>query len=144
MTLNYLRISPIVVVAIPDFQSTDKPDVDDITYSSVTVSWSKARNIPSGLEDHYFYLLWLQADGEADKIIDRIAQGPGKRRIESRITRLKFNTNYSIRVKPYRRHGGEQEGGTATGVTRFKTSCKGIVGMVLWNNVKCFLYCQQI
>lgn len=114
-----------MVAAIPQFMSSNKPKVDDIANSSVTVSWTEAENIPSGLEGHYFYLLWLQAEGEAEKIIKRVAQDPGNRQVNSRITGLQFNTKYSIRVKPYRQHNGEQVGGTATGVTRFKTSCIG-------------------
>ncbi|KAI0224657.1 hypothetical protein LSAT2_024362 [Lamellibrachia satsuma] len=114
---------PDCVNAIPQFLSSNKPKVEDIANSSVTVSWTEAENIPSGLEGHYFNLLWLQAEGEAEKIIKRVAQDPGNRQVNSRITGLQFNTKYSIRVKPYRQHNGEQVGGTATGVTRFKTSC---------------------
>ena len=118
--MNYL-----VAVAIPHFHSSTKPEVHDITDSAVAVIWREPDNIPSGLEDHYMYRMWLQADGAAEKMREPVKKKKDKGLIESRITGLRFNTNYSVGVKPYRRQNGGQDGGNITGVTRFKTRCKG-------------------
>ena len=111
---------------MPRFQTSDTPDVDDITSSSARVTWSKATNIPTGIEVHYHYMLWLQADGEREKNVTRVEQGAGEQRMEARITGLTFNKKYSLRVEPYREHNGEREGGASTGVVTFKTKCTGI------------------
>ena len=111
---------------MPRFQTSDTPDVDDITRSSARVIWSKATNILTGLEFHYHYLLWLQADGEREKNVTRVEQGAGEQRMEARITGLTFNKKYSLRVEPYRELNGEREGGASTGVVTFKTKCTGI------------------
>ena len=57
----------------------------------------------------------------------RVEQPVDNIRIEAKITGLVFNRNYSVSVEPYRQDSGQQEGGIATGVTTFKTSCIGIV-----------------
>ncbi|KAI0240259.1 hypothetical protein LSAT2_009049 [Lamellibrachia satsuma] len=113
-------------IAIPGFQPCVKPDVDDVTSSSATVSWPKASNIAAGLESNYHYVLWLQADGESEKDIKRVEQGAGEQLMEAQITGLRINTRYSLRVQPYRQHNGERDGGTATGVVRFKTRCPAL------------------
>ncbi|KAI0239537.1 hypothetical protein LSAT2_009729 [Lamellibrachia satsuma] len=108
-------------IASPGFHSSVKPDVDDVTTTSATVSWPRASNISTGLGGHYYYVLWLQADGESSKNITRVEQSAGEQRMEAQITGLTADTAYSLRVEPYRQHNGERGGGTATGVTRFKT-----------------------
>ena len=118
--MNYL-----VAAAIPHFQSSTNPELHDITDSAVTVIWREPDNIPSGLEHHYMYRMWVQADGEAEKMMEPVKKNKDKGWVESRITDLRFNTNYSVRVKPYRQHNGEQDGGNFTGVTKFKTRCTG-------------------
>ena len=90
------------------------------------MSWPKASNISAGLEGHYHYLLWLQADGGRNKNVTRVEQGAGEQRMEARITGLMFNKKYSLRVEPYRELNGEREGGASTGVVTFKTKCIGI------------------
>ena len=111
---------------------TVKPDIEDITSSSVTVNWPKAKDMTAGLEDKYYhYILWLKADGENEKNVTHVSQDGAKRWMESRLTRLKFNTYYTVRVEPYRQHNGVQEEGNSTGVIRFKTNC---TGKVLHNN----------
>lgn len=61
----------------------------------------------------------------------RIEQGAGEQRVEAQITGLKFYMNYSLRVEPYRQLNGEREGGTSTGVVRFKSKSSGIVCFVV-------------
>ena len=112
---------------MPRFQTSDTPDVEGITSSSARVIWSKAMNIPTDLEGHYHYILWLQADGEREKNVTRVEQGAGEQRMEAQITGLTFNKKYSLRVEPYREHIGEREGGASTGVVTFKTKCTGIL-----------------
>ena len=97
----------------------------DVTNSSITVTWPTAMNILPGLEAHYYYLLWLQADGAREKNVTRVEQGAGEQRMEARITGLAFNKKYSLRVEPYREHNGEREGGASTATVEFTTS--GIV-----------------
>ena len=115
----------LVAAAIPRFQSSTKPELHDITDSAVTVMWPEPDNIPSGLEDHYMYRMWLQADGEAEQMMEPVKKKKDKGFIESRITGLRFNTNYSVGVKPYRQQNGDQGGGNFTGVTKLKTRCTG-------------------
>ena len=45
--------------------------------------------------------------------------------MEAQIMGLTYNTNYSLRVEPYRELNGEREGGASTGVVAFKTRCIG-------------------
>ena len=91
------------------------------------MDWPKASNISAGLEGHYYYYLWLQAEGERGKYVRRVEQGTGEQRMEARITGLTFNKKYSLRVKPYRELNGEREGGAATGAVTFKTRCIGML-----------------
>ena len=129
MWLNYTDIKIYLintVPALPEFHSSVKPDVDDITSSCATVSWPRATNVSAGFEDHYHYLLWLQADAEREKNVTRVEQGAGEQRMEARITGLTYNTKYSLRVEPYREHNGERKGGASTGVVTFETRCIGM------------------
>ena len=107
----------IVLSDTPYFESTDKPDIEDISGSSVTLRWPKAKNISSGLETHYYYIVWLQGDGET--------QTSGSARLESRVTGLRFNTLYSVKVVPYRQHYELHESGTGTPAIWFKTCSNG-------------------
>ena len=90
------------------------------------MGWPKATNISAGLEGHYHYILWLQADGEREKNVTRVEQGAGEQRVEAGITGLTFNKKYSLRVEPYRELKGKREGGASTGVVTFKTRCSGM------------------
>ncbi|KAI0209848.1 Receptor-type tyrosine-protein phosphatase kappa [Lamellibrachia satsuma] len=110
-------------IYIPEFQPSELPTIDYVTYSSAVVSWSKAGNIPSGVDSHYYYVLRWKADTLENT--KRVEQPVDNIRIEAHITGLMFNTNYSVSVEPYRQDSGQQEGGIATGVTTFKTSCIG-------------------
>ena len=101
------------------------PQVDTITSSSAVVSWPKANYIPSGLEAYYYYVVWLQADGETWRNVTRIAQYADGNQFESHIAGLVFNTHYLVKVEPYRQHNETPEGGTATNITTFKSSCIG-------------------
>ena len=67
----YIRFIP---TAKPFFNTSQKLQVDDITSSSAVVSWPKANDIPSGLEEHYYYIAWLRADGETERKVVQIAQ----------------------------------------------------------------------
>ncbi|KAK2181248.1 hypothetical protein NP493_405g04038 [Ridgeia piscesae] len=116
-------------IASPEFASSIKPVVVDVTNSSITVTWPTAMNILPGLEAHYYYLLWLQADGAREKNVTRVEQGAGEQRMEARITGLAFNKKYSLRVEPYREHNGEREGGASTATVEFTTS--GYVGNIV-------------
>ena len=114
---------------MPGFHSSIKPHIGDVTSTSATVTWPKASNISTGLEGHYLYILWLQADGVSEQNTARVGQGAGEQLIEAQITGLKVNTNYSLRVQPYRQlsDSEEREGGTSTEIVAFKTRCPGIV-----------------
>ncbi len=114
------------LAAKPKFPSSIKPNIADVTSSSVYVGWPKASNISAGLEGHYHYTLWLQADGEREKNVTRVEQGAGEQRMEAQITGLTFNKKYSLRVEPYRELNGKSEGGASTGVVTVKTTCIGI------------------
>lgn len=115
---------------MPNFRSPDQPNVIDVTSSSVTLTWSKAENATTGLEAHYYYMIRLQADGEAEKTIARPALDTDRLLIEAQFTRLVYNTNYSVSVVPYRQLSEAHEGGLATAVRRFKTSCIGKVNFI--------------
>ena len=118
----------------PSFTSSAKANFEDITVSSVIVSWPKALNTTPDLGgDYYVYIVRLEADEETNKNVTRVAHDSDKSLIQSRITGLKFNTNYKVSVQPYRVHNGEQDGGRATYSTKFKTNCKGKV-LHIFNN----------
>ena len=100
----YVRIlldCQIVSSGKPYFESTDKLEVADVSRSSVTVRWPEAKDKSSGLEKHYYYIVWLQGDGET--------QTSGSRRLESRVTGLKSNTLYTIKIVPYRQQNDLHE-----------------------------------
>ena len=79
-----------------------------------------------GLEGKYYhYILWLKADGEKEKNVTMIQQDDAKTRMDSHLTGLRFNTNYTVRVQPYREDNGERDLGRATEVITFKTNCTG-------------------
>ena len=103
------------------------PDVDVINSSSAVVRWPKANDIPSGLEFYYYYVVWLQVAGQTERKVAHIPQGADVDQLESSISGLMSNTHYSVKVEPYRQHNWKHEGGTATDVIRFMTSCIGTV-----------------
>ncbi|KAK2155977.1 hypothetical protein NP493_2014g00017, partial [Ridgeia piscesae] len=108
----------------PNFLSSDKPDIEDITSSSATVNWPKANQMTPGLEgEYYHYILWLKAGGDNETNIKSVSQDGAKPRMDSHLTGLRFNTHYTVRVQPYREHNGERNLGTATEVITFKTNC---------------------
>ena len=109
----------------PYFESSDKPEVDNINSSSVTLRWPKAKNISSGLETHYYYIVWLQAEGKSNINTTKLSQISNTDRFETHISGLTFNTHYSVKVEPYRQQNELREAGTFTGVTRFNTTCTG-------------------
>ena len=111
--------------ATPRLALSDKPDVDRISSSSVTVRWPSARNITSGLETHYYYTVWIKAEGGSYKDMSKQPHTSSTDRFESHITGLQFNTHYSVKVEPYRQQNELSEAGTSTGVTTFKTLCIG-------------------
>ncbi|KAK2184446.1 hypothetical protein NP493_265g00032 [Ridgeia piscesae] len=110
-------------ISTPRLASSDKPDVDRISSSSVTVRWPSARNITSGEETHYFYTVWIKAEGGSYKDMSRQPHTSSTGRFEAHITGLQFNTHYSVKVEPYRQQNELSEAGTSTGVTTFKTLC---------------------
>ena len=59
----YVRNCVLVSPGNPYFKTTDKPRLEDITSSSVVVSWSKATDVTPGLESHYYYVVWLGLRG---------------------------------------------------------------------------------
>ena len=87
--------------------------------------WPKAKNIPSGLDTYYHYIIWLQADEKTYMNTTNQPQTSNTDRFESHITGLQFNTYYSVKIEPYRQKNELREAGTSTGVTRLKTSCIG-------------------
>ena len=111
--------------AKPRLASSDKPEVDRISSSSVTVRWPSARNITSGLEKHYYYTVWIKAEGGSYKDMSKQPHSSSTVRFELQITGLEFNTHYSVKVEPYRQQNDISEAGASTGVTRFKTLCIG-------------------
>ena len=111
--------------ATPRLASSVKPDVDPISSSSVTVRWPSSRNITSGEENHYFYTVWIKAEGGSYKDMSKHPHTSSTDRFESHITGLQFNTHYSVKVEPYRQQNDISEAGTSTGVTTFKTRCIG-------------------
>ena len=121
ITLYFILLSS----ATPRLASSDKPDVDRISSSSVTVRWPGARNITSGLETHYYYTVWIKAEGGSYKDMSKQPHTSSTDRFESHITGLQFNTHYSVKVEPYRQQNELSETGTSTGVTTFKTLCIG-------------------
>ena len=84
------------------------------------MSWPKAKTISIGLEIHYYYIVWLQTGGGTFTNVSRILQLAGLDRLQSRITGLTFNTNYSVKLEPYREQKERRQSGTSTGVARFK------------------------
>ena len=120
------------IPAKPQFRTADQLAVLDVTSSSMTLRWPKAENVTTGLESHYYYLIRLHAGGETEKTITRLARETDNIFIETQITGLTFNTNYSVTVIPYRQHNEVRESGVGTIVTRFKTSC---IGMTIFSVV---------
>ena len=100
--------------ATPRLALSDKPEVDRISSSSVTVRWPSARNSTSGLETHYYYTVWIKAEGGSYKDMSKQLHTSSTDRFESHITGLQFNTNYSVRVEPNRQQNDISEAGTST------------------------------
>ena len=109
----------------PYFESSDKPNVDNIHNSSVTVRWPTAKNISSGLNIYYHYIVWLRAEGNTYMKTTKQPQISNTDWFESHITGLQFNTYYSVKIEPYRQQNELREAGTSSGDTTFKTSCIG-------------------
>ncbi|KAK2191690.1 hypothetical protein NP493_48g07132 [Ridgeia piscesae] len=110
-------------IPIPDFETSAKTKVDVINSSAVVVSWSKATNIPSAVEDHYYYVVWLQVDEGTRVNVTQIQHDVHSNRFESYITGLVYNTHYSVWVEAFRQQDKNHEGGTHTDDAIFKTDC---------------------
>ncbi|KAK2191678.1 hypothetical protein NP493_48g07064 [Ridgeia piscesae] len=119
-------------IPIPRFDTSARPTVDVINSSAVVVSWSKATNIPSALEDHYYYVVWLQVDGGTKVKATQIQHDVHSNRFESYITGLVYNTHYSVWVEAFRQQDKKHEGGSHTVDAIFKTDCIGRVTVVCY------------
>ena len=139
MRRNIQIIHNFIATAKPFFETSQVPQVDAITSSSAVVSWPKANDIPSGLEAHYYYVVWLQADGVTERNVAKIAQDADGNQLESPIAGLVFNTHYSVKIEPYRQHNETHEGGSTTNVATFKSSCIGTVVATIY---LCILFNQ--
>ena len=106
----------------PQFEQSDTPAVQHITGSSAIVNWAKPKNITTGLESHYHYIVWLQTDGGTFDNISRVQQLPGMQRPQYKITGLTFDTNYSVYIEPYRQQEERRESGAKTQVAVFRTT----------------------
>ena len=119
---NSLSIYSAIVHQPPHISCTsDKAGTADIISSSAVVTWPKATGITPGLESHYYYMVWFQVDGETTWKSQIVS-------VESRqmsLRNLPFNTHYSVKIEPFRRHGDKHAGGATTAVTTFKTTCIG-------------------
>ena len=124
-TLSKCTYDILFTPDIPYFESSDKPEVDVISSSSMKVMWPKAKNIPSSLDTYYHYIVWLQADEKTYMNTTKQLQTSNTDRFESLVAGLQFNTHYSVKVEPYRQQNELREAGTSTGITRFKTRCIG-------------------
>ena len=121
----YVRNCVLVSPGNPYFKTTDKPRLEDITSSSVVVSWSKATDVTPGLESHYYYVVWLGLRGGTFHNVSRQQDATGLNTLKSRLTGLSFNTNYSVKIEPFRQQDERRQSGTKTQVVHFKTVCKG-------------------
>ena len=121
----YVRKCVLVSPGNPYFKTTDKPRLEDITSSSVVVSWSKATDVTPGLESHYYYVVWLGLRGGTFDNVSRQQDVTGLNTLKSRLTGLSFNTNYSVKIEPFRQQDERRQSGTKTQVVHFKTVCKG-------------------
>ena len=100
-----------------------------VTNSSAVVSWTTPSSIPRGLGEHYYYEILWQAEDESGEKKERVNETDGVRK-EVKITGLRYNTEYSVRVQPYRHHNGYIEGGNRSDVARFRTACNGTVSFI--------------
>ena len=128
-----------IPTAKPFFKTSQNPQIEVTNSSSAVVSWPKANDIPPGLEAHYYYVVWLQTDGETWRKVSQTAQDVNGNKLESSIPGLVFNTYYSVKIEPYREHNDIHEEGTATNVATFKSSCIGTVVATIY---LCILFNQ--
>ena len=119
-----------VPTATPRFETSARLTVDVLNSSAVIVSWSKATNIPSAVDTHYYYVVWLQVDGGTRVKATQIQHDVHSNRFESYITGLVYNTHYSVSVEAYRQQDEKHEGGNHTDDAIFKTDCIGMVTVV--------------
>ena len=117
-----INVYNLVPTDNPQFEQSDTPAVQDVTGSSVIVSWTKPKNIQTGLESRYYYIVWLQTDGGTFNNISRVQQLPGMQRLQYKIKGLTFDTNYSVYIEPYRQQDERRENGTTTKNTMFRTN----------------------
>ncbi|KAK2175547.1 hypothetical protein NP493_723g02013 [Ridgeia piscesae] len=123
-------------ISAPHFVTSDKAGTADITSSSAVVTWPQATGITLGLESHYYYMVWFQVDGETWK-----SQIVNVESHQLSLGNLPFNTHYSVKVEPFRRHGDKHAGGTTTAVTTFKTKCTGrSTHIFTFSNLKCYIF----
>ena len=129
--VNYCNAMPTIIKSLyfdsapPEFASSAKPVVAEVTGSSVKVSWPKAMKITPGVEAHYHYIVWIKSGTESEKNVSQVQQGTDREWMEVQITGLAFNTKYALRVEPYRVHNGKQDAGDSTGSVVFTTSGVG-------------------
>ena len=150
MSLLLLFEKELFPTAIPRFETSARPTVNVLNSSAVVVSWSNATNIPSAVENHYYYVVWLQVDGGTRVKVTQIQHDVHRNRLESYISGLVYNTHYSVSVETYRQQDKTHEGGTHTDDAIFKTDCIGIMTVVCYarfsviNNIVIFdLLCKR-
>ena len=117
-----INVCTLVPTDNPQFEQSDAPAVQDVTGSSVIVTWSKPKSIQTGLERHYYYIVWLQTDGGTFSNISRVQQVPSMQRLQYKITGLTFDTNYSVYIEPFRQQDERRESGTMTKTIMFRTT----------------------
>ena len=138
-----MRTIIICTSDIPGFDTSDTATVQNITSSSVTLSWPTPKNITTGLDSHYYYIVWLHSDGVIFNVISRVPQVSDLQRLQFEITGLASNTTYSVYVEPYRQQGAKHESGAALGVITFTTSRIGklhVFKHIHHNDNQCLIY----
>ncbi len=93
----------------------------EVTDGSVHVRWEHIQTIPSQLVQYYGYYVHIEThdSGVSNKVTHNVTFTGAKGSAE--ITKLMYNTNYTVVIEPFRRQDGNIDRGTAYPSQSFKT-----------------------
>ena len=95
------------------------------TNSTITITWQQIRNLPTVPDGYYMYLLDYRTGSGSYRRGPDVSHDPSSDSNTATVTDLVYNTEYVIRVSPYRTMRSDTEYGRSYDTFNVKTNCNG-------------------
>ena len=99
--------------------------VKNKTKNSIEIEWQHLTGINKTLKEYYGYLIQHKNDTTDGSYIEDVRVNYTSSSSHWKIENLKYNTNYSIEIKPFRMFDNNKDYGSPYPVLHVKTKCDG-------------------